>query len=759
MNIRFLILAFILIVVSIFYKDFVLFNKLPIPADTIVGLYYPYRDLYSKDYPRGIPYKNFMVTDPVRQQYPWKKLSIDILKQGQLPLWNPYSFTGQPLLANFQSGVFYPLNIVFLILSFPYAWSIFIILQSILALLFSFIYLNNLKLDKKASVFGALAFAFGGFSISWLEWGNVIHTALWLPLILFAIDKTIFNIQNPKIISEQSRIKWPFILLLSYLCSFLAGHLQVFFYISIFSAIYTLAKIYHHKQKSKTIKVMGAVFSSFVIISSLVWVPTLQFILNSSRSFDQNWNSAVGWFLPYQNLIQILIPDFFGNPSTLNYWGVFNYGEFISYMGIGAVIFFIFSVFRKDKKTLFFMGALIVAVLFALPTIFAKIPFKLSIPLVESAQPTRLVFIIDFCISVLAALGLDHFLKTDKKRNMFIPLLLISLIFISIWIFILFFANNISLDNRLVSKQNLILPTLTFVVNLVVLIIFLVKPKNKLHEKILFVVPFFIIGILFFDLTRFGWKYLPFTDQKYLYPSTKVIEFLDKNIKLNRVMSTDSRILPPNFSIMHKIQSVDGYDPLYEERYAELIAVLQRGEPNINPPFGFNRIITPQNFNSRLIDLLGVKYVLSFDEITVDKFKLVFKDGSIRVYENKNVLPKVFFVANVHLAKNKQDAINLLFNFRNDLRTNAIVEEASGVKKQWDWYVNNAKIVDYAENKVEIKAKLKGEGFLVLTDAFYPTWKATVDGKLTKIYLTDYNFRGIIVPKGNHKVIFYNTLF
>ena len=195
MKIKLLFLSLVFIVVSLFFKDFILQNKLPIPSDTIVGLYYPYKDLYTKEYPRGVPFKNFMITDPIRQQYPWKNLSINLLKKGELPLWNPYTFAGQPLLANFQSGAFYPFNIVFFILSFPYAWSVFIILQSILSLIFTFLYLNNLKLDKRASFFGALAFAFGGFSISWLEWGNVIHTALWLPLILLSIDKTLYEFQ------------------------------------------------------------------------------------------------------------------------------------------------------------------------------------------------------------------------------------------------------------------------------------------------------------------------------------------------------------------------------------------------------------------------------------------------------------------------------------------------------------------------------------------------------------------------------------
>ena len=58
-----------------------------------------------------------------------------------------------------------------------------------------------------------------------------------------------------------------------------------------------------------------------------------------------------------------------------------------------------------------------------------------------------------------------------------------------------------------------------------------------------------------------------------------------------------------------------------------------------------------------------------------------------------------------------------------------------------------------------MKTNNVGEGFLVLTDSYYPTWQASIDGKETKIYLTDYNFRGIIVPKGEHTVEFYDKLF
>src|SRR6478609_7536196 len=113
--------AFIIIVAGFFSPIFK--NKLPIPSDTIIGLYHPFRDLYAKTNPNGIPFKNFLITDPVRQQYPWRLLSISSLEQLQLPLWNPYEMTGTPLLANFQSAGLYPLNIFLLILPFNYGWT------------------------------------------------------------------------------------------------------------------------------------------------------------------------------------------------------------------------------------------------------------------------------------------------------------------------------------------------------------------------------------------------------------------------------------------------------------------------------------------------------------------------------------------------------------------------------------------------------------------------------------------------------------
>lgn len=262
------------------------------------------------------------------------------------------------------------------------------------------------------------------------------------------------------------------------------------------------------------------------------------------------------------------------------------------------------------------------------------------------------------------------------------------------------------------------------------------------------------------DLFRFGWKFEPFTNKDYLFPQTKITTFLQDQKQPLRVMSTDSRILPPNFSIMYKIQTLDGYDPLYLQRYGELMVAIKRDKPDINPPFGFNRIITPQNPSSKLISFLGVKYVLSLDEINQDNLQKVFTDGRVNVYENTKVFDRTFFVNSTILINDKQSAINFLLDPNSNLRLNAIVEingEDNIAKNNWS--IGKSNLLKYEDNNILIETENKGDGFLVLTDTYFPTWHAKIDGKETKIYLTDFNFRGIIVPSGKHLIKFYDSLF
>ncbi|MDP2638365.1 MAG: YfhO family protein [Candidatus Levybacteria bacterium] len=538
--------------------------------------------------------------------------------------------------------------------------------------------------------------------------------------------------------------------LFSLVSSFFAGHLQIFFYVGLFSFVYFICRWFQYGRNRKVLILYIILNTLYVMLTAVQWAPTLQFIFLSARGVDTFDFNNPGWFIPWQHLVQFIAPDFFGNPTTLNYWSVWNYGELVGYVGIIPLILALLAMFyRRDKKTLFFGTFFFLAIIFSFPTFFAKIPYILEVPFLSTSQPTRLLFVVDFTLAVLAALGFDYLLKTKKKIAVIYPLTFVAVIILILWIFT-------PKEHFQVIRSNLLLPTVILISASVLFILLTISAKYK---RIVWIIYALIIMITLFDLLRFGWKFTPFTPKSYLFPSTKTISFLQNNLGDFRIMSTDSRVLPPNFSTMYRLKSVDGYDPLYLLRYGELIAASERRRADITPPFGFNRIITPQNYDSKIIDLMGVKYVLSLTGLSSKKLNKVFQEGETRIYENLNVVPRVFFASKLMPAKDKEEAIGKMFDDLFAPNDMAVVEGLDEDFLNMETItVGKSKIIHYSENKVVIETENSGIGFLILTDTFYPTWRVKIDEVKEKIYKTDYNFRGVVVPAGRHKIEFYNSL-
>lgn len=746
----------ILLSASIFYYQVVLQGKIPIAADTIVGLYHPFRDYYAKEFPNGIPFKNFLITDPVRQQFPWRFLSVEEIKKGAMPLWNPYNGAGTPLLANFQTGALYPLTILFFIFPFTFSWTVLIMLQTVLSALFLYLYLRYMRLHQLASLFGAITFSFSGFMIAWLEWNTIAQTILWVPLLLFAKEHYLRG---------RGR-RWILLSIFAESSLILAGHLQTAFYCLLFINIYLLARVFQLSQTSslrETVTASLKLLTPFLFIgltvaaiTAIQWLPTIQLILQSSREVDQaNW-LVDGWFIPWQHLVQFLAPDFFGNPSTLNYWGVWNYGELVGYIGILPIIMALYAIgFRRDKKTAFFATLFFLSLIFSLPTLFAKVVYILNIPFLSSSQPTRLLSIADFSLAILAGLGIDMY--ANRKKHIFYPLFFLALCFSGLWTISTFLPGFFAMtdEQAVIARNNLKLPSILFACSLFLISLHVIL-KRKIFQYGILVC---LVAITLFDLIRFGLKFTPFTASEYLYPKTATISFLQKDKSMFRVMATDSRLFPPNFSLMYGLSSVDLYDPLFLKRYGQLIAAMERNEPNIDPPFGFNRIITPHNVMSPLVNLLNVKYVLSLSDLDPVRYKKVFQEGNTKVFENNSYLPRAFFVKKIIPANSEKDAIAKLFNYAENLGEVAVVEGISTPQVgKAEFSIGNVTIESYTPTRVTMHVENDKAGFLVLLDTDFPSWKATLhsgtESTSLTIYKTNFAFRGVLVPQGKHTLVF-----
>ena len=121
--------------------------------------------------------------------YPYKEAAAAAIRDGRLPLWNPYLFTGAPFLANPQTALLYPLNLPGYALSAPQAVKYSVIFHVFLAGVFMYAFArSSLRVGWAGGLAAALPFMFGGFLTQQVGHINQLNAAVWLPLVLLLFD-------------------------------------------------------------------------------------------------------------------------------------------------------------------------------------------------------------------------------------------------------------------------------------------------------------------------------------------------------------------------------------------------------------------------------------------------------------------------------------------------------------------------------------------------------------------------------------------
>lgn len=764
MKIREFLIAFGLFlgVTLLFFYPVFLRGHLPFPGDLLVNHYAPWNSYSFSGYaPGGVPHKAQGI-DVVRMFFPWKNFSIEMIKRGEMPLWNPYNFSGNPHLANFQTGIFYPFNFVFFLFPFNFAWMIFIILQPLLAGCFTYLFLRKIKVSRWGAVIGSLAFGYSLYFTAWLEWGNIGHAILWLPLALFLIEKII----------DKLTLKWVLLIIFSLASSILAGYIQTTIYLFIVVFAYFFFRIFSDKKQkdkfSKTVAVLaGGVLAPLLCLVQLL--PTWEIFLQSARevySPEKISELLLPWFYP----LTTFVPDFFGNPASRNYWLPGTYIERVIYIGILPLFFALLAIFyrRKEKIVTFFIGLVIIVLVLTLNLSPARFIYGMKIPILGTAVPTRILYLFAFSLAILAGFGVDYWLK--QKKILLVPIILFGGVYFFLWL-LTFLAPMIFSSGWIahlgISQRNMFLPTAFFLTGALLLAASFWLPKKLLFLGIL--------AVSIFDLLFYFHKITPFSPEKFVYPETAVIEFLKKEGGINRFWGYGTGYIESNFSTLTRTYSVDGYDPLFISRYGEFISTSADGK--IKEPIpradvilaaGYGQEALRENsYRQRLLNLLGVKYVLQKNEglgeewqpdyVTFPEeiYQLVWQEGPWQVYENKTALPRIFLVGDYQVEKNGQEIIDLIFDLEFELDKKIILEENLPPDFVLDnQSVGTLEMLSYQPNEIRIQTTADGNQLLFLSDNFYPGWQVYLDGEQGKIYRTNYSFRAVPVSKGKHEVVF-----
>src|SRR3989337_2242828 len=158
------IFVFLVVALIIYYP--ILLGEIPFNGNLLVGLWPPLNFLKWTEFPAGIPFK-FMGVDEVREFYPLLDFTYNSFRSGQIPLWNPYNFSGYSHIGNWASTVFYPIHLSIFILS--KTWVLILLKLSVIILSgsFTYLYLRTIKLSTISSYFGAFSFAFSSTMQIW----------------------------------------------------------------------------------------------------------------------------------------------------------------------------------------------------------------------------------------------------------------------------------------------------------------------------------------------------------------------------------------------------------------------------------------------------------------------------------------------------------------------------------------------------------------------------------------------------------------
>lgn len=136
------------------------------------------------------------------------------------------------------------------------------------------------------------------------------------------------------------------------------------------------------------------------------------------------------------------------------------------------------------------------------------------------------------------------------------------------------------------------------------------------------------------------------------------------------------------------------------------------------------------------------------------KFKPVFRYKNLSVYKNARVFPRAF-AANKPVVINKtSEALKLLSKEKIDLRSEVILNKKPAYRGKTNGFNGrqSVAITDYKPDNISIKANLGRKSIIIISDNYYPGWKAYVDGQEAPIYLANASFRAVAVKRGQHKV-------
>lgn len=695
--------------------------------------------------------QNPLMSDCLTAFLPWHYLHKQALKNGEWPLWNHLFMTGLPLLANCQSAVLYPPNLVCPLLDLHLATTLHILLKLWLCGMTAYLCGRVLKMGRWSARFLSIAWMLSAFNFVWCYW-PIPDVAAWFPLIFMGTE----------LILRGSLRRGFFAIAAGGTLALLAGHPESLTAFCIGLGVYLILRVVGSGKGLswcvRALSLFGLAWAMACLVAAAQVIPFLEYLTHAAKSInDTNVGPKPGFDWP--SVACLWIPRFFGTSADYNYWGNLDSNRScMIYAGlpvwIAAAI--AFSGHRNKKKdypeqpnriaewfgnTRGMEICLAIAGSIALLLAFEVWPLSFIdniFPLNLMKRTYHITFAM-FALPVLAARGLDRWSPAENRVRQLIPAFALMIVMSLILVFLYEFHEPLIRTMRFesfLSRQFVIavgiglacLGTLIFA---------------SIMRRTGFVVPIFAV-ILAADLLIAGKGINPTIPRAWLYPDTALTKFLQAQSQPCRVGLSEGYV-PPGLMTPYGIEDLLGYDALYPAR-------LDR----------FQRSLGTKVWNS-MEPVYGIRYYLNNPEAAplfsiedTSRFRRVGQYDGLEVYENLGTLPRAFLVGAARVVPKWEDMLDIMKNPAFKPGDTVLLERPleRPLSEAGQSNPGSAQITRRTGGRVNIRATAERPCILVLSDQYYPGWRATVDGEDTQIFPAYHAFRGLFLEAGEHDIEF-----
>jgi hypothetical protein len=615
------------------------------------------------------------------------------LKDGSIPYWCSNYYCGSPFMSDLQSGVFYPLSILFFFFPFPWSLNIFIVLHFFLGFCFFYLFIRGIGLSRKAALITGISYCYGSYTIVSINTLNNLSTLIWLPAILWAYQKATKKAYRPG-----------YFLTILFLCMAILGGEPQLFILSI-GLLLVYGALYNtniNNIRSVCIRNIPVIF--FLIIAAFL-ITTLQLEItyldykHSARFGGISYEEASKFSLDIKMLKHFIIPLHF-NPSfveDLDPLGKFypGYREIpwllTIYPGFLIVPMALFGLFFNFSRRILIWLILFIITLFLAMGDTTPVHFLFYKIFPFFRFPVKFIFITSFSLLVVAAYGIDRlFVLLDKKG-----IVSSSALFLIILCMILDLYSNHRDVNPLCKSDF----------------------YQYYHPS---------LQPILDDSETFR----IYSDPDIAIPPTLKKTILSQHVKWQVMVI-------PNIGILHDLSYVGGV-PALELRYQYFITEI---------------LLRPWQEKIHFLKLANVKYIISSKPLD-KKPELNGKLERVNalVFRIRDYLPRAWMVGKLNPIR--KGTIDELVDGSFDPTSSALTQGGITAKFDNPFFKNVDNIVYGQNGKIHIELTADSPSILVLSESSYPGWKVFIDGQEKENLWLNLLFQGVEVGEGKHSVDF-----